>query len=106
MFPFRDDHFNLTGLVGSHVDGKAITGKGKFFDKQVAELLKMHCYGEGHTADKGFHHSRRFLQPVGNGPNRNDTCAQREYFSPIEPAVLDKDALAAKSERELRYGGG
>ena len=97
-------------MIGIHVDDDLILGSKQFFENQVAQLRKIHCYGKWHTSVEGFFHCGRFVQRQANGSLK---CGQNEYVESLMPIHisqerrLNKDARATPGEREaLQTGNG
>ena len=109
LFLFRDPtKKKLLGMIGIHVDDDLILGSKHFFENQVAQLRKMHCYGKWHTSVEGFFQCGRFIQRQADGSLK---CGQNEYSESLMPIPiskerrLNKDARATPSEREALQSG-
>ena len=109
LFLFRDPTTKkLIGMTGTHVDDDLILGSQQFFENQVTQLRKMHCYGKWHTSVEGFFHCGRFVQKQADGSLK---CGQNEYVESLMPIPiskerrLNKDARATPTEREALQSG-
>ena len=109
LFLFRDPTTKkLLGMIGILVDDDLILGSKQFFENQVAQLRKMHCYGKWHTSVEGFFHCGRFVQKQADGSLK---CGQNEYVESLMPIHISKErrlnkgARATPSEREALQSG-